>query len=307
MYKKTISLVVMALVLTSLALPVVSGSTLTVYVYPSKNQAEINAVSDTKIIFTYPNNSTVSNRLNGLNYSYSMSLNYTGSVYPLKIFERFLRNHFSNVTLENLSIIVNLKALANSTTLIITKNMTLTLWLSGIFNKTKNTTVANMSWKDFAVTGSFNVSYQGNSCDLNEVGGSIGIMRGLSEQMLWYMFLENPILTRATIDYSYLKAPLNEWTKTYDSATNTTSFTYVYTKNISYNATVDINGAVYTLKMTYDPSATIIVPGHATASGDNLIITPTATTYAFPYLLIGVAAAVVVVIALCAAMMLRRK
>ncbi|MEM3227194.1 MAG: hypothetical protein QXT62_03065, partial [Thermoplasmata archaeon] len=70
---------------------------------------------------------------------------------------------------------------------------------------------------------------------------------------------------------------------------------------------VDFNGAKYTLNMSYDPSATIVVPGYATASGNNLIITPTAPATTFPYLLVGIAAIVVIVIVLSAALIMRRK
>jgi hypothetical protein len=303
MYKKTISFMVMALVLISISVPIVSASSLTVHVYPSKNQAEINAVSDTKIVFTYPNQSRISDLLNGTNYSYNMEVNITHGNSSIAFFEGFLRSHYSNISVENMSVTMNVKAVANYTTLIITKSMNLNIWISGIFNKTKNGTVANMSWRDFAVNGKFDV----NNWDINEAGGMMNNVMGQDWELFYLMFDDTHFLARGTINYSALKAPLNEWTKNYDSSTNTTSFTYVYNKTISFNSSVDLNGAKYTLNMSYDPSATIVVPGYATASGNNLIITSTAPSTAFPYLLVGIAAVVVIVIVLGAALIMRRK
>ncbi len=308
MYKKTISLIVMALVLTSISVPLVSASSLTVHVYPAKNQAEINAVSDTKIVFTYPNQSTISDMLSGTNYTYNMVVNITHGESSIAFFEGFLRSHYSNISVENMSVTMNVKAVANNTTLIITKSMNINIWISGIFNKSKNgTTIANMSWKDFAVNGKFDVNYNGNTWDINEAGGMIDNVMGLGWNAFYLMFENNHFLDRSTINYSALNAPLKDWSKNYNASSNTTSFTYVYNKTISFNSSVDFNGAKYTLNMSYDPSATIVVPGYATASGNDLIITSTAPATAFPYLLVGIAAVVVIVIVLSAALIMRRK
>ncbi|MEM4057216.1 MAG: hypothetical protein QXZ12_00600 [Thermoplasmata archaeon] len=308
MYKKTISLIVMALVLTSISVPLVSASSLTVHVYPAKNQAEINAVSDTKIIFTYPNQSYISDLLNDTNYSYTMTVNITHGNSSIAFFEGFLRSHYTNISVENMSVAMNVKAVANTTTLIITKNMNINIWISGIFNKTKNgTTIANMSWRDFSVNGKFDVNYNGNTWDINEAGGMMNNVMGEGWNTFNQMFDDTHFLARSTINYSALNAPLKDWNKNYDATTNSTSFTYVYNKTISFNSSVDFNGAKYTLNMSYDPSATIVVPGYATASGNNLIITPTAPATTFPYLLVGIAAIVVIVIVLSAALIMRRK
>ncbi|MGC8497038.1 MAG: hypothetical protein ACP5NL_03450 [Thermoplasmata archaeon] len=308
MYKKTISLIVMALVITSISVPLVSASSLTVHVYPAKNQAEINAVSNTKIVFTYPNQSAISDVLNGTNYSYSMEVNITHGDSSIAFFEGFLRSHYTNISVENMSVTMNVRAVANNTTLVITKNMNINIWISGIFNKTKNgTTIANMSWRDFAVNGKFDVNYNGKTWDINEAGGMMNNVMGNGWNIFYLMFENNHFLARSTINYSALKAPLTDWNRNYDASNNSTSFTYVYNKIISFNSSADINGAKYTLNMSYDPSATIVVPGYATASGDSLIITPTASATAFPYLLVGIAAVVVIVIVLGAALIMRRK
>ncbi|MEM4162468.1 MAG: hypothetical protein QXO31_05190, partial [Thermoplasmata archaeon] len=58
-----------------------------------------------------------------------------------------------------------------------------------------------------------------------------------------------------------------------------------------------LNGT-YTLKIAYDPASTITVPGYATASGDTIIISPTAPSNTLPLIIAAVVVLVVVVGAL---------
>lgn len=301
---------VMALMLTSIAVPLASASSLTVHVYPNQNKAEVTAVSDTKIVFTYPNNSTVSNWLmqNVQNESYTMYVNISYGQSPIAFFEGFLRSHYANISVDNMSVALHLNLVRNSTQLVINKNMNIVIWVSGIFNKSKNgTTIANMSWRDFAVNGQFEVNYHGTNMDINEVGGVMPNMGYLMYTSNTEYSKYSDFADRATINYSSLSAPLTHWNRVYSSSLNSTDFTYIYNRTISYNASFSINGQNYTLNMSYDPSASIVVPGYATASDNNLIISSTAPNTAFPYLLAGIAAVVVIVIVLAAAMLIRSR
>jgi len=81
------------------------------------------------------------------------------------------------------------------------------------------------------------------------------------------------------LDLTAFRVPMEKWTRTFDSATNSTTFTY--------KTDVSIQTAFGT--MFIDPDQSITVPGNVSASGNDIVI------YAvpFPWLWIGVVLAVV--------------
>ncbi|MDP8011861.1 MAG: hypothetical protein ACP5F1_05425 [Thermoplasmata archaeon] len=297
--KKIIVLSATVLVILSLMVPVTYGSTLKISLYPEKKLANVNLESESELIFTYPNGSFASKMLNGSseNISFSETFNHP-SDHAIAFIEGYLKSRYHNVTVDNMTVIFNLTENANNTELKIYKNLSLDLWLSGIFNKTKSETKVNLSWRSFEIKGSFDI----NGHDVNNFGsylGSIGMFTGLMDR------LNN----KSTINFTMLKVPLSKWNRTYDSSTNTTTFYYNSSLNellsISVNGTGMFNGT-YTLKLLYDPSSTISVPGYATASNNTITILPSAPN-TFDMLIIIVAVVAVVVIIAGIALAIRKR
>ncbi|MEM3335221.1 MAG: hypothetical protein QXY47_04220 [Thermoplasmata archaeon] len=305
--KNAIVLVLVSVFLISLVAPAATGSYLNVTIYPDKGLANIKLNSDASLIFTYPANGTVSKTLNGTSYTKSFSLNFTHpSDWAISFMEGWLKSRYHNISVENMSIIYNVVLNANKTTLVLTKLVTINLWVTGIFNKTKSETKVNMSWRAFEVKGNFKLSYENEDFDLN-------LMEGPWENM--WMFqnqFQNQFQNKyeemnnvSTLNYTMFAKSLSTWQRTYNPTTNTTTFYYNASKYLLFNAIWTINysylpglNGTYTLKIVYDPASTITVPGYATASGDTIIISPTAPSNTLPLIIAAVVVLVVVVGAL---------
>ncbi|MEM0503030.1 MAG: hypothetical protein QXE07_05850 [Thermoplasmata archaeon] len=305
--KNAIVLVLVSVFLISLVAPAATGSYLNVTIYPDKGLANIKLNSDASLIFTYPANGTVSKILNGTSYTKSFSLNFTHpSDRHISFMEGWLKSRYHNISVENMSIIYNVVLNANKTTLVLTKLVTINLWVTGIFNKTKSETKVNMSWKAFEVKGNFKLSYENETYDLNLMEGPWENM-WMFPPLFQYEFQKKyeEMNNVSTLNYTMFAKSLSTWQRTYNPTTNTTTFYYNASKYLLFNAIWTINNSylpglngTYTLKIVYDPASTITVPGYATASGDTIIISPTAPSNTLPLIIAAVVVLVVVVGAL---------
>ncbi len=293
--------------LLSLALPAASASYLNVTVYPDKGLANVKLNSEASLVFTYPAGGFFSNKLNGTSYTYSFTANFTHpSDWAISFMEGWLKSRYHNISVENMSVMYNVVMNANATTLVLTKLVTINLWVTGIFNKTKSETKVNLSWRAFQVKGSFKVAHDGNEYDLNLMEGP------------WDAMFENTFQNKyqemnnvSTLNYTMFSKSLSTWQRTYNPSTNTTTFYYNASKYILFNANWTISNNMfpglngnYTLKVVYDPSSTITTPGYATASGDTIVISPTAPSNVLP---LAIAAVVVVVVIVGALAFVLRK
>ena len=219
-------------------------------------------------------------------------------------FQDALRNYTSDVTVQNLSASLSTTAKANTTAMVITRQTNITGFVSGVFNVTNGTVTANLGWKAFAIRGPFDVPLDGHNYDLNTLGSAaIMPMGGVASSFLSGSFGDRNIWSRSTIDFSSLSTPLTNWTRVYNSATNTTTFTKTINTLANYSSSVSFNGQNYSLSMTYDPSSTISVIGYASAQGNNLVFGPVPQNFTYP----TIAVAVVAVIALLGYMAVRKR
>ncbi|MEM0447184.1 MAG: hypothetical protein QXT71_01330, partial [Thermoplasmata archaeon] len=186
------------------------------------------------------------------------------------------------------------------------KLVTINLWVTGIFNKTKSETKVNMSWRAFEVKGNFKLSYENEDFDLNLMEGPWENM-WMFPPLFQYEFQKKyeEMNNVSTLNYTMFAKSLSTWQRTYNPTTNTTTFYYNASKYLLFNAIWTINNSylpglngTYTLKIVYDPASTITVPGYATASGDTIIISPTAPSNTLPLIIAAVVVLVVVVGAL---------
>ncbi|MDG6996565.1 MAG: hypothetical protein JRN52_11645 [Nitrososphaerota archaeon] len=286
-----------------LGIPAVSASTVNITLNPTTHVAQVEGVSTTKIVLTYPANSDISKMLNETKYSMQVSGNIPHGDAPTRDFEDALRNYTSTISVENISASLSTKATANSTALVITRDTNLTAYVTGIYNSTNGTLMANMNWKSFRIDGSFVVPMDGQEYDLNMMGSAALQPLGdnsLASAFLIHAFGEDRIWSQSTIDFSALNTPLTNWTRHYDSATNTTTFSKTVNTQANFSASVSVNGQEYSISMVHDPSSTIKVLGYASASGNSLIISPAPSAFSFET---AALAALVVVIILASAYM----
>ena len=267
-------LAVLAVLAMSLA-PAAYGSTLTVQLNPSTKVAKLNSVSTTDLVLTYPANSTLSDYLNGYNSSSSLSGSFNSSSGAVRSFrEGFHDQDGQQVALDNMTVSYSYNAKANSTALVVDKVTDITAYVVGAFNVTNGTVTANLGWKSFYVAGALDLNLGGRTVDVNLVGSSLTQSltgRGSGVAILTGMFAGGSLWSRATLNFSSLSAPLSTWTRSYDAATNTTTFSKTISGNSTFSANYGSNGQNYSLLMTSDPSASISASGYATASGNSLV------------------------------------
>jgi len=297
---------IVSIFLLSLAVPAATASYLNVTIYPDKGLANVKLNSEASLIFTYP-----AKNVTPRSYSFSFTKTFTNSSdWAISFMEGWLKSRYHNVSVDNMSVTFNLVSHVNSTTLVITKLVTINLWVSGIFNKTKSETKVNLSWRAFEVKGSFKIkSDNGTEYDLNEMGEHYLNDTG---EYFFGMILnyQNDKLKEmsnvSTLNFTMLSKSLSSWQRTYDPTTNTTTFYYNASKYVLFYANWSISNNNYTLKIVYDPSSTITTPGYATASGDTIVISPTAPSNMLP-LIIGAVVAVIIVVGALAFFLRKRK
>lgn len=264
------------LVFGSLLVQPVLASTLKVVVGPSLNVAEIVATSNTTLVFTYPPDSKISGFLNGFNYSLSLSaVNVPPDSEAFLAFQHELRRGFENITLINMSVGLSVSAHANATALVVVKNVVVDAWATGIFNKTRSHVEGNFGWKSFVVKGDLDVDFEGRVIEVNTVGSAMILPFGEDSWLagfLLHVFGGGPLWSSSTINFSAFNTPLSEWARSYNPATNTTTFTKSVGSNLLFREELSVNGQNYSVSLIYDPSSTISIPGYAVARGDTVIV-----------------------------------
>ena len=261
--------------LLAISIPVVSASTVNIALNPTTGVAKVIGISTTTIIFTYPANSSVSNFLKGYSYSTQAAGNIAAGQSSADDFQSALRNYTQSISVENMSVSFNTKAIANSTALVITKETNITAWVTGVFNETNGKVMADLQWKAFVIRGSFDVPLDGHNFDLNTLGSAVVEPLGgdgFASSFLVNSFGGDDLWSHPTIDFSALNSPLTNWTRVYDSSTNTTTFTKNINTHDNFSSSYSFNGQTYSLLMTYDPSSTVSVLGYASPFGNSLII-----------------------------------
>ncbi len=297
--RRLLPLAILSLTLIALA-PTAYASTLNVNLNPQTKVANIRSVSMTSIVLTYPDNSSLSKLLNGFSSSKSFSGNFSGSSEATDALQRPLEDHDDRVRIQNMSVSYSLKAVGNSTALVINKETDIMASVSGVFTVVNGTVHANLRWKAFVIPGEMTLTLGDRPVEINLVGSAMTEQleeHPILSSLLLGMFGGDELWHRPTLNFSSLDTPLSNWTKSYNSLTNTTTFSKTIAGQSSLYVSADYNGQKYTLSVKSDPSANIVTQGYATPSGDGLII-GSAPLYvsAVPWLVGGV----VVVAALAA-------
>jgi len=294
-FKKILPLATLAIVLFAIS-PIATASTLTVNLNPATGVATLDSVSSTNMVFTYPANSTISNYLRNTNSSFSLSGSFGGTSSGAMELQSSFENWDSRIRVSNISVSVSYSAKGNTTALVISKVTDINATVLGAFSVVNGSVTANLGWRAFVVRGAMYLPLQGQNVDINLAGSAMENSIGphaYASGWLMTSFGGYSFWNRPTLNFSQLDTPLSTWTKNYDSATNTTTFSKTISGQNTFSVQASFNGQKYSLSETSDPSGMVSVKGYANASGDSLVMAP-APSSASLSASYGVAAVVVV-------------
>jgi hypothetical protein len=303
------AIAVLAILVTA-SIPAVFASSIVVTLNPATKAAKFSSVSSTNIVLTYPANSSLSELLNGYNSSTTLAGTFGGSSEAAHELQGGMDEQSPGVAVRNMTVTHYTKAAANTTALVITKETNITGWVSGVFYVKNGTVTANLHWKSFEVQGQMDMDLEGRMVDVNLVGSALTEPlsgRSLAIDFLTSAFGAGSLWRRPTINFSALDTPLSAWTKNYDAATNTTTFSKTINGQSTFSATINDNGQKYTLSAVSDPSGEIRVQGYAQPNGDSLVIQSAPADIYSPTVVGGIAAVVVAAILLVAYAVYRSK
>jgi hypothetical protein len=279
--------ILMVMLLLIMTVPLASASTLDVRVLPGFRQTELTVVSSVNLTMNYPSDSFMSMAMGRVNFTLNVSTPNVPQDSPgFLVFEGALKAHDPNVTLENMSVDLVARGYGTSTSFMFSKNVTITAWVSGIFNRSDGELSGNFNWKAFVVRGDMPVGFNGQTLDVNSLGSMIGMMHisTIGGQGTMPSYYSN----ESTINFSAFGVPMSDWSKVYYASTNTTVFTHRADEHTLLTLNETVNGESYSLKVTTDPSSAITVPGYAEARGDYIVVVNTAPSFPLFYVVIAV-------------------
>jgi len=279
-FKKIFPMAVLAILLIS-ASPIASASTLTVNLNPKTGLAKLDSVSTTKITFTYPSNSTVSMYLRNVSSSLSLSGKFDGSTPGTIELQGSFDDWDNHIRVSNVSVAVDFSAKGSATSLVVEKTTDVNATVSGAFNVINGTVTADLGWRAFVVRGAMDFPLEGHDVDVNLAGSAMEDSIGSHDHSSgWLMgaFSSGAFWNRPTLNFSALNTPLSIWTKNYNAATNTTTFSKTISAQDTFSVNATYNGQKYTFSAVSDPSGVVTVQGYANASGDSLVIASSPAT-----------------------------
>ncbi len=275
---------------------IASAGSLNITVYNQKNLAHVVMSSSIEFLFKYPKNSMFSSLLANTSREITFTVNYSGpSQNYISFLEGFFKSHYKNVTIENLTLTYNMKEYANSTEMIAFRNVSMDLWLTGIFNKSKSNSVVNLSWRDIIINKNFNITYGNKQYDVNGFNFNYTQMGNYSEK---FGMSSMPMMKMPKIwgfNYSVFAKPLKEWNRAYNKTLNETIFTLTIPPQIIFNQTFTLSNSTYggmpfmnnitsnnfgnySLEIITDPSANIAVQGYAVPNNNTVTVYSSPTT-----------------------------
>jgi len=275
-FRKIFPLATLAILLFAVS-PLASASTLTVNLNPKTSIATLDSVSTTKIVFTYPSDSTISTYLRNVSSSFSLSGKFDGTSSGAHELQGSFDQWDHHVSVSNISVAVSYSANGNTTALVVDKVTKINATVSGVFSVVNGTVQANLGWRAFVVRGSMDLPLEGHDIDINLAGSAMEDSIGSHAYATGWLsssFGGDVFWNRPTLNFSQLDTPLSTWTKNYNSATNTTTFSKTISGQDAFSISADYNGQKYSLSAISDPSGVVNVQGYAYAQGDSLVMAP---------------------------------
>ena len=109
-----------------------------------------------------------------------------------------------------------------------------------------------------------------------------------------------------SLNFTAFSKPLSNWTRDYNQASNTTTFTTDAGYTLNYAGTLGVRGTSLTVRVKSDPSSSIVTPGYATAGANTLTYENPPGNSLTPYLYYAVVV-VIIAVGLGVAVSARRK
>lgn len=250
MNKKIIGGIVIIILIGLIMAPVSSASTVTVHLDKKTNSGNVTYATDSYIVFekntsakdqkiVNANFNFMRSMFQNVNFEQSLVLNSSHYAYRYTEMRNVIaQNSSMNITDINTSVVLKYVNVS-SNEFIVYYNSSLQFNITNIFHGNK----ANMSWRGFDMNKNFSMA--GN----------------YSYSKMYTSHFNN-------MNYSVFEKSLNTWTRTYNVSANDTIFSYDAgnTVNSYYNNTF------MDLHYVSDPSYSIIVPGHAYAEQNYIVL-----------------------------------
>ncbi len=288
---RNVALLLVALLAVSTLIPASHASNITVVLNPNDNTATMNAYVNSSLAISANSSTIIGESLIKNIVSSSTAGNLTinqktqnrGSL-AFEIINSSISRKDPGAQLDSLSMSYK-RTVLNATsgdraTFYANTSLRLTIVVSGVFHNNS----ANLSWRSFST----NQSVPLNGTDVNQVNFNNTFISGSA-----------PV---STVNMSVFAKSLVQWNRTYDAASNVTTFSLNAGKTVDLNYNSSKLGG-FNLTYVLDPSYSISAPGYDSASADSITVgNPPASNPAIYYGMGAIFIAVVLV-----PMLLRRR
>ena len=255
--KGLLAIVLVATLAASAMIPLSGASNIQVVLNPNANEATVSAYINSSIAFSANESSFLGKVITEVfPHSSNITIKQTsinkGNL-SFQVVNDSISHMESNVSLKALSLGYS-RTIANTTDgnnalLFINTSLLIKATVSGIFSN--NT--ASLKWRSFS---------SNNSLELNGNYVSNASFKG--------QYLTSS-RTVNTLNFSAFSKSISNWTRTYDAATNVTTFSM----NAGTTVHFQLNGSLgsnFSITYSLDPSYSISAPGYDSATADSIVI-----------------------------------
>ncbi len=259
--KHGVALAIVALLAFSALIPVSHASTIRVVLNPNSNEATVNAYINSSLAISANSSSKIGQSIlqNVLSSSTSGNLTINNTYlkndsFVFQVLNRSIseRDHDAQLTNLSMSYIRTVESYNASGTakLFANSSLKIAMVLTGVFYNNS----ANLTWRSFSTNDSLSLNGT-NVNKANFTGGTFTSSNSVN-----------------TVNMSAFSKSLVQWNRTYDPATNTTTFFMNAGKTVDFHDNGSFLGNNFSLTFTLDPAYSISAPGYDSASADAITI-----------------------------------
>lgn len=259
--KTALAMILVMVVSLSVVVPVSHASTVRVILNPNSNEATVDAYINSSLSVSATNTSALGQFLLNDVISSQLSKNLTisktmvnSTLLPFEIINDSISRHDPNASLKSLALGYQ-RTVGNSTanglvTIYANTSLQIDMVVTGIF---ENNT-ANLSWRSFSTEQGISLNgTQVNQVDLNN-------------------FSETGSSKVDMLNMTAFAKSLVTWNRSYDQATNVTTFTLDAGNTVNLQYSKPIYGNTFNMSFTIDPTYSISAPGYDSVSADSIQI-----------------------------------
>lgn len=273
--KGILAIVLVATLAFSAIIPLSGASNIHVELNPSANEATISAYINSSVEISANQSSLLGNILSGLfPHSSNITIRQTSmssSNLSFQIINSSIHAMDNNASLKALSMgytkTIENTTLGSNAILFVNTSLLLKATVSGIFSN--NT--ASLKWRSFSSNNS--IELNGNDVSNSTFNGThLTSSRSVN-----------------TLNFTVFSKSLTNWTRTYDAATNTTTFSLDAGNTVHFqlNGSFPLIGSNFSLTYNLDPSYSISSPGYDSATANSIVIGNPPHTNPMTYYIVG--------------------